>query len=279
MGQKKSKEWYALALKGYEVIAKDGSRSKPYKGLRSYADGFDSADGYDITKFDTWSAAKKAKVTKYYEAVKELNSRSNYLFRGRNKEHMEIAKKVSQHPKNTPLLKVAFVPYTPPMKADRTKETAPPKLHFTKQTMIVETPYHIKKFAAFDPIMLVSDTNREVARTIKALGDVKVMTVQAGLYEITSGKYGMQSNKDGIKAVVRDLMNRYDGAKELPGRKKHDNPKDHHYKDWLRGVVGYKFKPGSGGEAKLGRDMEAVKRKIRPGNRATGRRLKRLQGK
>ncbi len=190
---------------------------------------------------------------------------------------METAKKVAGHPKNTPLLKVAFVPYTPPMKADRTKDKTPPKLHFTRDTMTVETPYHIKKFAAFDPVALVTDTRREIARTVRALGEVKIMTVQAGLYEITSGRYGMQSSKEGVARVVRDLMNRYDGAKELPGRKKHDNPKDHHYKDWLRGVVGYKFKPGSGAEAKLGRDMEAVKRRIKPGNRATGRKMKRLK--
>lgn len=236
MSRKKSNDFYKAAV----------------KALRPYAD-FKAKDGYDLR--EVLSPSQKRKITLYHNAVKELTARSNYVFRGRNAERVKIAKEVAQTPKHLPALRVAFVPYSPPVN----KPDERPKLTFTKTDLIVETATHRRKFIPFNKKRLITDTDLELARAFKAGKKAGAFTIQVGPFEIATP---MQDY--GIARKVKELMAKYDGAKPLPASSgnRGDDPRHHHYSKWLNGLVSYEFKRGGPGNKpnRLADEIAAAKK-------------------
>ena len=268
---KKNDAFYRAAIQGVFSTDKNGRRYRSpdtHGGLRSYASGFAAADGYDLRDIDSWTPAQKAKVTKYWNALNDLTARSNYVFRGRNKEHLRIAQEVAQHPPKMPAFKVAFIPFTPP----KGEPGFVPELKFTKGTVIVKSQHHTRRYIPFDKEALVENPDAEIKRAISEAGNAKIFTIQAGMYEISTA-----SDKGMIGEHVKRLMAKYDGVTTLTGDKKKDDPAAHDHRRWLNGIIGYKFAPGGGADnvARLQRDMEKAKRELSIKRRNARARMKR----
>lgn len=220
------------------------------KMLRSVATGFDTESGYSLREIDEWSAAKKAKVTRYFHEVNALTARPYVIKRFRNEKHLKAAQRFSQHDKGFKQFKVAFVPTT---------TNKPVKVRFTKrESMVTEGPYFEKIEIEFNQKALARDPNKEIQRAITAELGKHPKNMR---YIVQAGKYLMRQVATDIGAVqlqVRALMARYDGKKQL-GKDRTWNPKHHHYSRWLNGVTAYEFS-GGGNTRKLIQDINAAKK-------------------
>lgn len=233
MSKKRSRKHYAVLLRGLA-----DKRPGEYAGIRSYATGFIGADGYDLRKFNQWTPAQKAKLSRYAQAVMESRARPHIEYRignaGHDQTKLERAKKQFNAPIKAPQLKVAFVPFTPP----RTDPTYRPKLQFDDSGITIVGKHYTKTFAPFDHMRLATDPKAEVLRVAKSLGD-KHLTLQTGLYE--SGSFLLGTT---FAADVMKLMQKYNGTTTPRGKGKNWNPKNHKWQDWLLGLNGYNFAPG-----------------------------------
>jgi hypothetical protein len=234
--------------------------------IRPYTIGFMPADGYDLHDFKNWSPQKKAQVTKYVTEIRELTSRPNYLFRGRNKEHLKIAKEVAQHSPKTPKVKVAFIPYTP-AKGDIKKK---PDIIFKKGTVIVKTGARLRYSIPFDKKKLITDTDVEIARALSLAGKASMFTLQTGMFETPNPMSAGLVNRE-----VKKLVAKYDGLQYIDGKK---DPAHHHHSQWLNGIVAWEFKQG-GHVKDLVNDIEKSKRELQQKNLNARRKRKRAEAK
>lgn len=213
------------------------------KAVRKYATGFNPDDGYDLTDFANWSKHRRKQVRDYFETIRELTSRDNYLFRPRREDHLRVAQAAADHPADRPRLKVAFIPYTAPMTGKREQNATPPKIKISKGALIVEGPYHTRTHIPFDPVALAENTWKETMRAAHEADKAKVFTIQAGIHEI----HGQRAHDPGaLVKQITALMARYDGIKPIPetsGNRGND-PAHHHWSKWLTGINAYTFKKG-----------------------------------
>jgi hypothetical protein len=94
------------------------------------AEGFTPKDGYNLSNADDWTPQQKAKLTRVYNAIKQLTDRPYHVYRGRKKENIQRVQEATApfaYPKE---VKIAFVPVARPGEK--------PKIKFTKTAVVLE---------------------------------------------------------------------------------------------------------------------------------------------
>lgn len=233
---KRNYDFYRAALLG--VRGKDGGMIGDYHGLRSYADGFSAAEGYDLSNFDNWTKRQKKRVRDMYHDVNILRAQKHIVFRARNDKHLQIAQKVAHDTVNPKGLKVAFV---------KVATNERPKLIFHKESMTVKTANYSKVYIPFDQRQLVENAQAEYARIFGIVGDAQC-TIQAGVNEIFHGgtehigRIREDGSAIGLAARIEKLKREYNG-RHIPKSRKGQrwNPKHHDWHKWLIGVNAYTF--------------------------------------
>lgn len=239
------------------------------KELRHYAKGFTAADGFDMRRPNTWTPAQKATITRYAEAARQLTARENILFRSRNEDNLRrVQRDAGQHPPGTPRFKVAFVPYTQKPGDPR------PEIVIRKDVISVAGEHWTRTILPLNPRRLVRDPAAEVHRALADAPGAKSYTIQAGAFEIQRAAYDEKS----LVSAITALMARYDGRRALPASSgnRGDSPKAHNWRNWLTGVIAYKFK-NRANAGQLLRAMQAAKDKRRRDKDAARQRAKRAK--
>ena len=111
--------------------------SIPYRAklkiVRKFARGFNTSDGYDARKISTWSSARKAAVTRYFNHIYLHTARSHYVYRPRSKKKLDAVKRSTGLP--LPRAKVAFI-QVPVQEDSRGKLIERPKVTVTKSGQV-----------------------------------------------------------------------------------------------------------------------------------------------
>ena len=249
--------------------------------LRRFADGFGAGDGYNLHDVGEWNSARKATVTKYFAEIDRLRSRPNYIFRGRDKEHIERAQEMSQHDPKFKRVKVAFVPFYEPSRGGPDPKAR--KIQFNKETIKTDAGYYKRTFVKFDARRLAKASGEEINRAADKVPGADVFAIKAGAFDMPNAY-----QRRGLSEKVQQLMNRYDGIKPLPSAYRSrraikgdaDNPALHHWSRWLIGLVAYEFsgKPdpvrllrdASRARDELKRKRAKVRRKLRGNKKSKG---------
>lgn len=170
------------------------------------------------------SSSAKAKINRYYDYLQRLTTRPTQIYRTKDPARLKKVQIFAQHDiKAFPQIKVAFVP-------NDGKE----KMRITfnnKGRVIAKTKYVSKILIELDPIKaMAAEESGNLADYIDSRIDsappVLRYIVQAGEFEVPIAR-----SREFITEYVVDLANRY-------GSNESDN---HHYKNWLHGIVGYNF--------------------------------------
>lgn len=250
-------EYYRTALVG----------SGEYKGLRSYAKGFDVKDGYSLRDIDKWTAAQKRKVREYAKAVESLRARGGVVYRSRSDANLRKAQEAGRHPETLKQLKVAFIP-------GAFKPGDKPRIRIGESGVTVSSKQFDKVFLPFDKTRLLRDTEGEILR----IGD-EAAAMNLHHFVLVTGEHNLgvvYHDLESVYEAVNRLMHQYDGRKPIPAGSGNagDAPKKHHWKIWLKGVDAYHF-GGGGNSKKLLRDMEAARAQRRRERDAQRQALKR----
>jgi len=192
------------------------------KAIRPFVD-FD----HDLRK--PLSSAAKAQITRYYGYIQKLTVREHQVYRSSNPANLRAVQRFAQHaPTGFEHLKVAFVPNA---------GTERLKIGFdAKGRVRAKGSYFDQIEVELDPEDLVqADEEGFAAEYIDAQIDdaapARQYVVMAGEFEVPSSR-----SRKFITEYVVDLMARY-GADKLKGGED-DN---HHYKNWMFGIIGYNF--------------------------------------
>lgn len=192
------------------------------------ADGFDAADGYDLRKFDEWTPAQKAKVTRLYNLVDELTARPFYVYRGRKPENIRLMQEVAQHEQFPSELKVAFLPSPARIK---------PKIRITKKREVVIKQGRITRRAVV--LEDVGLTPEDFAIDPKGSTEQALESIEPGkAYQIKMGKYLSKRaySKGYLPKKVAMLVEKYGADTYDP-----DDPSSSYFGNWLKGFEVYQF--------------------------------------
>lgn len=250
-------EFYRTAILG------DGA----YKGLRSYAKGFDAKDGYNLRNIDGWTAAQKRKVREYAKEIKTLRERGGVVYRSRSDDKLRKAQEAGRHPETLKNLKVAFIP-------GAFKPEDKPRVRVGKTGVTVSSKYYDKVFLPFNKSNLLRDTEGEILRVAEQAESMNLrhFVLVTGAHSLGVVYHDMES----VYEAVSRLMMQYDGRKPIPAGSGNagDAPQKHHWRIWLRGVDAYHF-AGGGSSKQLLRDMEKAREQRRRERDAKRQALKR----
>lgn len=211
------------------------------KLLREYARGFDASNGFKLNKKLT--PAQKKKITQGVKEIDSLTAQQRYIYKPKNNSKKETEKlraiqRVTQTDEGKLNLKVAFVPHTP--RITKKGKQSKPRITVTKSGGVrIQENKYAKIFVPLIPSKLAANPEKEIQRAVKenAKGATR-FSVQAGANEIP-----VYRDLPGIVKYIRQLMNTYDGKRQLPASSgnRGDAPKAHHWKKWLHGAVAYWF--------------------------------------
>lgn len=220
----------------YAAIVKGGLEYGIPGGLRSYFYGFDTEDGFDIRHVDQWTSGQRAKVRERYHRYKRINGQPKRFVRVRNEENKRKLQEVFHDEIPSDDIKGAFVPDTEPVVSPGFKKK-PMTVRVLKEGISVDRPgLYQRQFIPFSQKQLVKNARAEIARVSKQMKNVSLYFVQVGEFQSLTGmSLGI------VTKQVLDWMAQYDGKKQLPGSSgnRGDAPKHHHWKFWLKGLVGY----------------------------------------
>ena len=207
-------------------------------GLRSIADGFKAADGFDLRYIGTWSPYQRRKVREAYHGLRLIEAQPKRIIRVRNDRNFKVLKEAFHGDIKIPGLKVAFVPDPSYGRTLPGGKKPPLKVRVSATGVVsVDDGRTYRREAIFDKRKLARDPAAEITRAVAALGkDVKFLKVQAGEFETLTG--------DGVRQITQKIqkwMMKYNGKTPFPKGDKRfgENPKNHNYKKWLNGIVGY----------------------------------------
>lgn len=241
-------EFYRAALMGAK-----GRKAGDYVGLRSYASGFTADEGYDLRHIANWTAAQKAKVTRYYHEVQESTARPFAIVRPRSEKHLRLAQRVAQQDPKFKQMKVAFLPFVGERPGDK------PNLSYQKDSVTIRGEYYERRDILFDPRKLAKNSKAEIDRALSQVPNATRYHIQANKFDIS----GM-TDRAGVQRAVSELMKKYDG-KSVPASRRRDaswKPKHHHWSEWLVGVAAYTFRK-KGDPQKFLRKLEKAKTDLR----------------
>lgn len=210
---------------------------KHLPGLRSIMHGFESKDGFNVREISEWTAYQRRKVREAFHNVEVLQGQPKRIIRarGKNLEKLQDAFHGDIPSKN---FKVAFIPDTEPKLTLPGAKKRPPKVRILKEGVSIQRRNVERIFIPFDTKALVRNARAEVKRVAEQMPEAQLFFVQVGEYQSVTGKsIGLLTQQ------VLDWMQKYDGKKALPDSSgnKGDNPKHHHWKYWLNGLIGYKL--------------------------------------
>lgn len=189
------------------------------------ADGFEARDGYDLRKFDDWTPAQKAKVTRLYNLVDHLTARPFYVYRGRKPENIRLMQEVAQHEEFPKELKVAFIPSPAKIK---------PKIRITKKRHVVIKQGHITRRAVtFSELGI---TPEQVAQDPKWATQEAIQDVVGKSFQIKAGKYLIPTvySRGYLPRKVAMLVEKYGSDNYDP-----DDPSSSYFGNWLGGFEAY----------------------------------------
>lgn len=230
-----------------------------YKGLRSYAKGFEAKDGFNLRDIENWTSHQKRKVREYAQQLHEYTARQNIVVRPKSNATLRKLQEAGQHTSGYPAFKVAFIPYTP----DRKEPTKRPKLRITNDKVIISTGSYDRIEYAFNKRKLARAPSEEITNILlqAELDGIRRFAINAGKFLIPQIR-----DPETLHDEIINLIHKYDGANMVRGKKAGWNPKHHRWTQWLDGVTGYRFEseePSSTKVKELLRDMEAQKAKRR----------------
>lgn len=217
-----------------DIVA--GNRKEHIEGLRNLVTGFEKSDGFDLRKPEKWTAAQRRKIRVAFKRLEILQAQPKRIVRakGSNLRKLQEAFHGGIPSKD---FKVAFIPDTEPKATLPGAKQAPPRVKVLKEGVSIQRKYYERVFIPFDQKRLVRDPKTEVRRAAEKIGpNAALYFVQVGEYQSLTGKsYGL------IEQTILDWMQKYDGKQTLPetSGNRGDDPKHHHWKYWLNGLIGY----------------------------------------
>lgn len=196
------------------------------------ASGFDAAAGFNMRDVDSWTPAQKQKISRVFNAVKELTARPYYVYRGRKKENIERVQGATSPIKYPKEVAIAFVPVARPGEKPEIKFTTTDVLGVDDKPKTIETVEIIERDLTTKPIywadvgvsmeMLADDPKAAIAKMHKAIG--------AREYSLMTGAKGLHQTPE---SYTPGLL-----AKEVK-RLQDEYPK--RWKQFLLGVQAYSF--------------------------------------
>jgi len=212
--------------------------SETGKRQGKYADGFDPASGYDLRRFNEWTPAQKARITKAFKVVDSLASRPYQIYKTTNKKRLNKVQRASQHETFPKWLKVAFVPTNGQREKVRVRITKRGIVKFkqgsvNRQTINFQDYGYTLEDVALDPVAVTQNVVSQVKATR--------YKIQAGEHEVNRGKsLGVRPGNswpgERITAMVQRMVNYYSADKYDP-----EDSNSSYFGNWLFGLVAYNF--------------------------------------
>lgn len=197
--------------------------------------GFNKSDGYDLRQYASWSSSRKRVINEYYDALQQLTSRAVYVYSPRSKEKQKVARE-SMGLGHLKKLTRAYIQV--PTHINDKGEIKPTAPKVKVKGGVLSTDF--KGFArdvilfeqyGYDDEMIADDPRGAINDIVSQL-DYNQYTVIAGLHEVGKGAPAMMS-RDNIGDKVSKLIEKY------------DKDDDHNWRNWLFGIIGYRFHPRS----------------------------------
>lgn len=213
-----------------------GDPDNNVSGLRSLARGFSAADGYDLRYIKQWTPSQKRRVRDLFKKVRELEAQPKVIVRPRSKEKLKQLQDSFHGDISSKNLKVAFIPYSDPKVRKPGAKIKKPEVRVLKEGVSIKTPYYERVFIPFNHRRLAVNPEQEIKRAAAQISGAKLYFVQNGNNQSLNGK--------SLRVITDQIvkwMGQYDGVKQLPrtSGNRGDNPKQHHWRKWLDGLVGY----------------------------------------
>lgn len=213
-----------------------GIKGTDFKGLRSYAGGFEAKDGYSLDSFQTWTKAKKARVREYSNNIEHLLAQERRIIRPRNKKTLKLAQKHSHGEIPSGTLKVAFAPFTSVMRPPGAK---PVKARYKVTEAGIDWKIGARQRfqVEFDKEALVVNPDKEIKRVMREMPGATLFFIQASQFQTLRGE-----NAKEVTSHLKQWMGKYDGVTPIKsGRHRGDAPSQHNWERWLDGLIGHSF--------------------------------------
>lgn len=227
----------------YAAIVKGGNEYGIPGGLRKYFEGFEQGDGFDLRNVRDWTKAQKAKVRERYHRFKLITGQPKRFVRVRDEKNLRRLQQSFHDEIPSGDMKGAFVPDTEPVVSEGFKPK-PMRVRVLKEGVSIERPgLYNRQFIPFDQKSLAKNAKLEVARVAEQMKDVALFYVQVGEFQSLTGMtLGI------VTRQIQEWMLQYDGKKQLPSTSgnRGDSPRHHHWKHWLKGLIGFSIPKGVG---------------------------------
>lgn len=241
-------------LEKYKSLIR-GNESLNLPSLRTLVKGFDAKDGYALPNAENWTPKQKRRIRVWYKRIELLQAQPKRIIHAKgdnlNKLHKAFHSGVPSKD-----LKVAFVPNTRPKLTLESSKVKPPRIRYLKSGVSVKWHDYERILVPFDQKKLALDAQAEIKRVAAQMPGAKLYFIQTGEYQSINGK-----SLNLVTEQVQKWMAQYDGKKPIPRSSGNygDNPKSHHWKKWLVGLVGYVFSSNQ--------NITAIARKIKEGRK------------
>lgn len=221
-------------------------------GLRRVAIRFDAASGYDLRKINEWTPAMKRRIREYDKRLAILTKQPTVPKYIRDPKKLRMAQEHFHRDVPSRGFKVALVPdygQTIEKLDKRTGEIkrvkVPPRLTFRDDGSIrVRWNSYDREFQPFNQRALVRDPETEIRRAIRGMPGARQFFAAIGGDEdepegMLQGVTMAGDSRTFINKIMA-AMHRYDGVHAIrEGNHKGENPANHNWRHWLRGVFGY----------------------------------------
>lgn len=213
-----------------------GDAENNVKGLRSVARGFDAASGYNLHDINNWTASQRRKVRKTFQRVRDLEAQPKIIVRTRSSKKLKQLQQSFHGDIKSTNLKVAFLPFHQSKLTKQGAKQKAPTVRILNEGVSISTPQYERVFIPFNHRKLAVDPEGEITRAASKIPNATLYFIQNGNNTTLNGK--------SVRAITQQIIkyiNQYDGVKPLPrsSGNRGDNPKNHHWKKWLDGLVGY----------------------------------------
>lgn len=200
----------ARKLNQYNIRKANGIYADYLKAIRPFVD-FD----YNLNR--PLGPSQKAKIKRYYDAIENIQSRSNKVFRSRVRKNVEAVQKFGRNEfDGLPGIKVAF--YESP-------QANPTQVRIRNGRVTAKSQYFDIGFIELDSEALADDPD--------AVLDEALAESTAKYFRVSTGRFSIESTqtRSRIKPKVKRLMQKYDTYKD-DGTRANNN-----YRNWLNGLI------------------------------------------
>lgn len=237
MTRKKPQRHAPWSAQKYKEVVK-GNPEKGIISLRQIFTGFEAKDGFDLRHPERWTSGQKRRIKNAFGRMRQLQGQPVTPYKPRSEKQLrQLQKQLHDHIYSRDI-KVAFIP-TPhqPMLSVGTKATRP-QIEITDHGIIGKFGFYDRPIMFFDKKKLVKDPEAEIKRVANLMPDgVAFYYLKMGEYESVAGQ-GQY-----LESIIRQTihyMHKYDGKTPIrEGKHRNDRPRDHHWKYWLDGLIGY----------------------------------------